>query len=41
MYKALGAAYNAIEPITSWESRKKVLICLFILLGFDPQKPLI
>ena len=41
MYEALGAAYTAINKITVWEHKKKVLVCLMILLGFDPFAPLV
>jgi hypothetical protein len=40
MYKALGVALDALHSITSWEGKKKVLTCLLILLGFDPNKPI-
>ncbi len=41
MYEALGSAYNAINKINAWENKKRVLVCLMILLGFDPFAPIL
>ncbi len=41
MLEALICSYNAINKISPWEHKKKVLVCLMILLGFDPFSPLL